>query len=70
VLELLLSEIESRLLAAVAAERGHFRYESGHHGDLWLDLDRLLVDAGNTRAMASALAELAAACRPDVVSGR
>jgi orotate phosphoribosyltransferase len=69
VLELLLSEIESRLLAAVAAERGHFRYEPGHHGDLWLDLDRLLVDAGNTRAMASALAELAAACRPNVVCG-
>jgi orotate phosphoribosyltransferase len=64
-----LSEIESRLLAAVAAERGHFRYESGHHGDLWLDLDRLLVDAGRTRAFASALAERAVACRPDLVCG-
>jgi orotate phosphoribosyltransferase len=61
--------IESRLLAAVAAERGHFGYESGHHGDLWLDLDRLLVDAGNAREMASALAARAVACRPDVVCG-
>ena len=64
-----LSEIESRLLAAVAAERGHFRYESGHHGDLWLDLDRLLIDAGGTRALASALAERAVACWPDVACG-
>jgi len=53
----------------VAAERGHFRYESGHHGDLWLDLDRLLIDAGRTRALASALAERAVACRPEVVCG-
>jgi orotate phosphoribosyltransferase len=53
----------------VAAERGHFRYESGHHGDLWLDLDRLLIDAGRMRALASALAERAVACRPDVVCG-
>jgi orotate phosphoribosyltransferase len=57
------------LLAAVAAERGHFRYESGHHGDLWLDLDRLLIDAGRTRALASALAERAGACWPEVVCG-
>jgi orotate phosphoribosyltransferase len=57
------------LLAAVAPERGHFRYESGDHGDLWLDLDRLLIDAGRTRALASALAERAVACRPDVVCG-
>jgi orotate phosphoribosyltransferase len=64
-----LTGIESRLLAAVAAERGHFRYESGHHGDLWLDLDRLLLDAGSTRALASALAERALACRPEVVCG-
>jgi hypothetical protein len=29
--------IQDRLRAAVVAQRGHFRYESGHHGDLWLD---------------------------------
>ena len=26
------------------ARRGHFVYESGDHGDLWLDLDRLFTD--------------------------
>ena len=61
--------IEATLLAAVAAERGHFRYESGHHGDLWLDLDTLLVDAGRMRGWARALAERAEACRPDLVCG-
>jgi hypothetical protein len=33
------------LLDALAAMREHFVYESGHHGVLWLDLDRLLVAA-------------------------
>jgi orotate phosphoribosyltransferase len=25
------------------ARRGHFRHESGHHGELWLDLDTLFL---------------------------
>lgn len=53
----------------VAARRGHFVYESGHHGDLWLDLDPLFVDARRTRSWAVALAERAAACRPEFVCG-
>lgn len=36
------AEIERDLLEAVAAAPGHFVYESGHHGDLRLDLDGLL----------------------------
>lgn len=31
------------LLDLVPARRGHFAYESGHHGDTWLDLDTLFV---------------------------
>jgi orotate phosphoribosyltransferase len=54
--------------AAVAA-RGHFRYESGHHGDLWLDLDALFVDARAVQGWAAALAAQLAACRPEVVCG-
>jgi len=30
-------------LSLLAAREGHFRYESGYHGDLWLDLDQLFV---------------------------
>jgi orotate phosphoribosyltransferase len=54
---------------AAMATRGHFRYESGHHGDLWLDLDALLVDARAVQGWAAALAQQAAACRPEVVCG-
>jgi orotate phosphoribosyltransferase len=63
------SEIERAVLDAVAASRGHFVYESGHHGDLWLDLDALFVDARRTRGWASALADWAVACRPELVCG-
>ncbi|HEU4456204.1 MAG TPA: phosphoribosyltransferase family protein [Longimicrobium sp.] len=64
-----IDEVETDLLHAVSATRGHFRYESGHHGDLWLDLDGLFVDARRARAWSSALAERAAACAPDFVCG-
>jgi orotate phosphoribosyltransferase len=57
------------LLAAVGASWGHFLYESGHHGDLWLDLDGLFVDARRARGWASALARRAMACRPEFVCG-
>ena len=64
-----LSEIEKAVLNAVAASRGHFLYESGHHGDLWLDLEALFVNARRARGWASALAELVVACRPEFVCG-
>ncbi len=63
------SEVERSLRDAVSASRGHFRYESGHHGDLWLDLDGLFLDARRARGWAAALAARAASCRPDVVCG-
>src|SRR3954470_23666736 len=34
---------DDELLNLMAVRNGHFRYESGHHGALWLDLDRLYV---------------------------
>jgi orotate phosphoribosyltransferase len=35
--------MESDVSRLLAARRGHFRFESGHHGDLWLDLELLCV---------------------------
>jgi orotate phosphoribosyltransferase len=61
--------IGRELRAAVAATQGHFRYESGDHGDLWLDLDALFVDAIRMRRWAAALAVEAASCGA-VVAGR
>jgi orotate phosphoribosyltransferase len=40
----------------VPARRGHFAYESGHHGELWLDLDTLFV---RPRRLQPYVAELA-----------
>jgi orotate phosphoribosyltransferase len=28
----------------LSVRRGHFRYESGYHGEIWLDLDRLFLN--------------------------
>jgi len=57
------------ILDAVVASRGHFVYESGHHGDLWLDLDALFVDARRVRGWAAALASRVTDCQPDLVCG-
>ena len=43
-----------------AARRGHFKLESGHHGDLWLDLD-LFLHPGRLRPF---VVELAARLHP------
>jgi orotate phosphoribosyltransferase len=34
-------ESRSEIFELVSARRGHFLLESGHHGELWLDLERL-----------------------------
>ena len=44
-------------LDAVPGERGHFRFESGHHSDRWLDLDALFADASVIGPWADRLAE-------------
>jgi len=38
------------------ARRGHFRLESGHHGDLWLDLELLFLRPAALRPLAEELA--------------
>jgi orotate phosphoribosyltransferase len=49
-------DLAREILHAAAVRRGHWRYESGHHGTVWLDLDRLLARPARTRAWAAALA--------------
>lgn len=52
-------------LDLVAARRGHFRLESGHHSALWLDLDALFAEP---RGIAPHVAALANALRPHAAS--
>ena len=35
--------MEERILQLLSAKKGHFLLESGHHGDLWLDLETLCL---------------------------
>ncbi|MBV8932511.1 MAG: orotate phosphoribosyltransferase [Kutzneria sp.] len=49
--------------------RGHFALESGHHGDLWLDLDGLFLRASRIRPQVVELAGALRGHRPDAVCG-
>jgi len=35
--------LQKELISLLAARKGHFLLESGHHGDLWLDLELLCL---------------------------
>jgi orotate phosphoribosyltransferase len=57
-------------LDLVAARRGHFQLESGHHSELWFDLDALFAVPGRIAPFVSQLTEslrpynAAAVCGP------
>ena len=59
----------SSLRDLMAAQTGHFQLASGHHGDLWLDLDRLWRRPDRVRPFAEKLSRLLVADRIDVVCG-
>ncbi len=44
-------------LRLVSGRRGHFRLESGHHSDLWLDLDPLFADPQAVDPFVAALSD-------------
>ena len=48
-------------LDLISGRRGHFRLESGHHGELWLDLDPLFAQPSRIEPF---VAGLARAIRP------
>jgi orotate phosphoribosyltransferase len=45
-----------QLLALLAPRRGHFRYESGHHGELWLAIAQMYLHPHRLRPFAAELA--------------
>lgn len=47
----------NEFLSLVSARRGHFQLESGHHGELWLDLDSLFADPRRITPFVSDLSE-------------
>jgi orotate phosphoribosyltransferase len=59
--------MEEEVVKLLPARGGHFRLESGHHGDLWLDLPRLCVRPASVRRLAARLAAAIARHRIEVV---
>jgi len=49
-------KMQDQLLKLLSARQGHFLFESGHHGDLWLDLESLFFRPQLVRPQAAALA--------------
>jgi len=60
------SPIAQSLPNATGVARGHFAYESGHHGNLWLDLDALFVDAQRARGWASPTSKRQRSSKPQI----
>jgi orotate phosphoribosyltransferase len=61
--------MQKELLGLLAPRKGHFRFESGHHGDLWLELAPLYLRPGRLRRFAAALAHRLAAHAVEAVCG-
>ena len=57
------------LLSLVRGRHGHFKLESGHHGDLWFDLETLCLNSREIRAFAERLAAQLKKYQVDVVCG-
>lgn len=57
------------LPSLVPARRGHFQLESGHHGALWLDIERLCLQVRPIRQFARRLAEELRGQRIEAVCG-
>jgi len=49
--------MEQDLLTLVHGRRGHFQLESGHHGDLWFQLETLCLDTRKIQPFAAGLAD-------------
>ena len=61
--------MKDTVLDLFAERRGHFRFESGHHGDLWLDIPPAYVDPGRLRPHAVKLAKLLTPHRIEAICG-
>ena len=57
------------ILSLFAARKGHFRFESGHHGDLWLEIPPAYIRPRSLRTYAAHLARLLDAHRVEAVCG-
>jgi orotate phosphoribosyltransferase len=61
--------MEENILSFVHGLEGHFRLESGHHGDVWFELETLCLHSPKIRLFAARLAAKLVQHRVEVVCG-
>jgi len=61
--------MRSDLANLLRRRHGHFELESGHHGDLWLDLESLCARPSAVRPLAAELALRLRRYKPEVICG-
>jgi orotate phosphoribosyltransferase len=61
--------LQEEVLKLFAARKGHFRFESGHHGDLWLEIPPAYIRPNRLRRHTAALARSLAAHDVQTVCG-
>jgi orotate phosphoribosyltransferase len=61
--------MQDQVLALLSARKGHFLFESGHHGEMWLDLESLCLHPTRVQGIAVHLAEPLANLAVDAVCG-
>jgi orotate phosphoribosyltransferase len=64
-----LGSMKERLLSLVHGGQGHFLLESGHHGDLWYQLETLCLHSREIRPFADRLAAQLAKHQVEVICG-
>jgi orotate phosphoribosyltransferase len=61
--------MQANLFDLMPVRRGHFRYESGYHGEIWLDLDRLFLNPVRIAPLAHDLASRLAPSATEAIVG-
>jgi orotate phosphoribosyltransferase len=61
--------MKETLLSLVRGRQGHFKLESGHHGDLWLQLETLCLRSREIQPFAAQLAAKLQQYKVEVVCG-
>ncbi|MEA2237861.1 MAG: orotate phosphoribosyltransferase [Thermoanaerobaculia bacterium] len=56
-------------MALLSPERGHFLLESGHHGNLWMDLEALFLDPNRIEPLADELSARLAKHNAEAICG-
>jgi orotate phosphoribosyltransferase len=62
-------DLQDDVLGLFDSQKGHFRFESGHHGNLWLNLELLCLRPARVKPFAIKLAAQLAPYKIDAVCG-